>query len=83
MKPDDATRAVLAIIAIVALVAAGALAYFYGDKLTGTQITLLTMIVTMIGNKAADAYGYFFDGAATKTAPLTTGIKVTSTPPTT
>jgi hypothetical protein len=72
---ENATRAALAIIAVVALVAAGALAFFFGDKLNGTQITLLTMIVTMIGNKAADAYGYFFDGAATKTAPLTTGIK--------
>jgi hypothetical protein len=77
---ETATRAILAILAIVALVAAGGLAFFFGDKLNGTQITLLTMIVTMIGNKAADAYGYFFDGAATKTAPLTSGVKVTPPP---
>lgn len=84
----DWTRAILGIASLLALIGAGALAFFYGSALNGTQISLLTMIITMLGNKAASAFSYFFDGApdgppkaATVAVPLSTQpatLKVTS-----
>lgn len=62
----ETTRARLAYITVIALVAAGGLAFFVGDRLNGTQISLLTMLITQIANKASAAFGFFFDGTADK-----------------
>lgn len=58
----DRTRARLAYIMALCLCICAGLAFFFGDKLNGVQISLLTMIVTQIASKANAAYSHFFDG---------------------
>jgi hypothetical protein len=75
----DNVRALLAILALVALVAFGFMIVFV--DLTGTQQTLLGVVVTAIIARGSSSFSYFYDGTAGKTNyPATTSIGIKKVP---
>lgn len=78
----DRTRARLAYLMSACLCICAGLAFFFGDKLNGVQISLLTMIITQIAGKAAAAFGHFFDGVPDGSPEKPTDKPAPKTPPT-
>lgn len=60
----DKSRANLAYLTLAAVVAFGFLAFFFGDKLSSSQLVLLTSIVMGVIGELKAAYAYIFDGVA-------------------
>lgn len=58
----NTTRAWGFLLTICVLAAGGGLAFFYGDKLTSSQLQLITTIVVLIGGSLKSADGFFYDG---------------------
>ncbi len=58
----DKTRAGLAFLALVAVIIMAALAFFFGDKLSPVQITLLSVLLANLTSEVKAAFSYFFDG---------------------
>jgi hypothetical protein len=72
-------RFTLAVICTVGLVGAGAMAFFFGKELTGVQISLLTLIISLLGSGKGAAFSWFYDGSA-DTPPSTTTTVSTPDP---